>query len=340
MNQSKIVRLSESGIMLAFAVVLSILKLVDLPYGGSITICSMLPIALIAYRYGTRWGLLTAFAFSLIQMLDGMKNLQYATSFGALMAIMLLDYIVAFMVLGLCGIFRNKIRSQSGAVTAGIVLACVLRYICHVISGCTVWAGVSIPDAAALWYSIVYNATYMVPETLVCVVGAQCLCRMLDFREGPITRLAPQQKAPDLAVLYRGLAIVCLAVAAIVDIQQIFPCLQNAETGEFDITGIQAVNGPLVAAVTLIGIALAVLFWFLNRRVPADSPVKLGGFFRTIPLLAVAAAAVGVVVFAVNLFASGEALEADDYVTLALLAVGVIAAAWLVIRRALRRKKA
>ena len=91
---------------------------------------------------------------------------------------------------------------------------------------------------------------------------------------------------------------------------------------------------------TLIGIALAVLFWFLNRRVPADSPVKLGGFFRTIPLLAVAAAAVGVVVFAVNLFASGEALEADDYVTLALLAVGVIAAAWLVIRRALRRKKA
>lgn len=119
MNQSKIVRLSESGIMLAFAVVLSILKLVDLPYGGSITICSMLPIALIAYRYGTRWGLLTAFAFSLIQMLDGMKNLQYATSFGALMAIMLLDYIVAFMVLGLCGIFRNKIRSQSGAVTAG-----------------------------------------------------------------------------------------------------------------------------------------------------------------------------------------------------------------------------
>ncbi len=77
----------------------------------------------------------------------------------------------------------GKIRSQSGALTAGIVLACVLRYICHVISGCTVWAGVSIPDAAALWYSIVYNATYMLPETLVCVVGAQCICRMLDFRE-------------------------------------------------------------------------------------------------------------------------------------------------------------
>lgn len=339
MNQSKIVRLTESGIMLAFAVVLSILKLVDLPYGGSITICSMLPIALIAYRYGTRWGLLTAFAFSLIQMLDGVKNLQYATSFGALVAIMLLDYILAFLVLGLCGIFRGKIRSQSGALTAGIVLACVLRYICHVISGCTVWAGVSIPDAAALWYSIVYNATYMLPETLVCVVGAQCICRMLDFREGPITRLAPQQKAPDLAVLYRGLGIVCLAAAVVFDIQHVFPRLQNADTG-FDITGIQTANGPLLAAVTVGGIVLAVLFWFLARRVPADSPVKLGGLFRAIPLLAVALAAVGVAVFMIGAFTSGEALEADDYVTMVLLLVGVVAAAWLVIRRAWEKKKA
>ena len=147
-------------------------------------------------------------------------------------------------------------------------------HICHVISGCTVWAGVSIPDAAALWYSIVYNATYMVPETLVCVwwepsAFAGCwISRRAPSPGWPLSR-----RLPIWRCFYRGLAIVCLAVAAIVDIQQIFPCLQNAETGEFDITGIQAVNGPLVAAVTLIRyLALAVLFWFLDRRVPADSP--------------------------------------------------------------------
>ncbi len=97
------------------------------------------------------------------------------------------------------------------------------------------------------------------------------------------------------------------------DIQHVFPRLQNADTG-FDITGIQTANGPLLAAVTVGGIVLAVLFWFLARRVPADSPVKLGGLFRAIPLLAVALAAVGVAVFMIGAFTSGEALEADDYV--------------------------
>ena len=78
MKKNSVVRLTESGILLAFAIVLSFVKLVDLLFGGSITACSMLPIALIAYLHGTAWGLLSAFAFSLVQLLDGMKNLQFA----------------------------------------------------------------------------------------------------------------------------------------------------------------------------------------------------------------------------------------------------------------------
>ena len=53
------VRLTESAVMIALATILSLFKLVDLPYGGSITLASMLPVLLIAYRYGTAWGLLT-----------------------------------------------------------------------------------------------------------------------------------------------------------------------------------------------------------------------------------------------------------------------------------------
>ena len=52
--------------MLAFATVLSLIKIVDMPFGGSVTACSMLPILIIAYRYGTKWGLFTAFAASLL----------------------------------------------------------------------------------------------------------------------------------------------------------------------------------------------------------------------------------------------------------------------------------
>ena len=77
MQTRKSIRLTESAIMLAFATVLSLVKIVDLPYGGSITACSMLPILLIAYRYGTAWGLFTAAAFSLLQIVTGMSSFTY-----------------------------------------------------------------------------------------------------------------------------------------------------------------------------------------------------------------------------------------------------------------------
>lgn len=82
----------------------------------------------------------------------------------------------------------------------GAVLCGVLRYICHVISGCTVWAGLSIPTQAALLYSLAYNATYMVPETLVTVLGAWYLSRVLDVRGDRPTRAAtPPGSAGGLA---------------------------------------------------------------------------------------------------------------------------------------------
>lgn len=80
MKNSKSLLLTESGIMLACATILSMIEIVSLPYGGSVTLFSMLPVILIAYRRGIGWGLFTAFAFSLLQMLLGVNNLSYGTS--------------------------------------------------------------------------------------------------------------------------------------------------------------------------------------------------------------------------------------------------------------------
>ena len=74
MQTSKSIRLTESTIMLAFATVLSLIKIVDMPFGGSVTACSMLPILIIAYRYGTKWGLFTAFVYSVLQLILGVSN--------------------------------------------------------------------------------------------------------------------------------------------------------------------------------------------------------------------------------------------------------------------------
>ena len=81
------VRLTESALMLAASFVLSLIPVVNMPFGGTVTLASMLPLVLIAYRHGTVWGLLTGFAGSLLQLLMGLNNLSYATSAAAAAAI-------------------------------------------------------------------------------------------------------------------------------------------------------------------------------------------------------------------------------------------------------------
>ena len=297
LQTNRAIRLTESAIMLAFATVLSLVKIVDLPYGGSITACSMLPIVLIAYRYGTPWGMFTAIAFSLLQLITGLNSVSYGTSVGAVLIIILFDYVIAFAVLGLGGIFRGKLGSQGAELAMGSLLACVLRYICHVISGVTVWRDISIPATDSLLYSLAYNATYMVPETIILMLGAVYVSGVLDFGSASITRAQPRAKKPDLAILFSGIAKLLLAAAAVWDIVEIAVPLQNPETGDFDITGIVNVNWVSVGIATAAGILLAAVFFLLARQVPADSQVRLTGLFSAIPFIAVAAAAVGAVWF-------------------------------------------
>ena len=94
--------LTESAIMIAIATVLSLLK-IDLPFGGGVTICSMLPIVLISHRWGWKWGVTTAFVYGVIQMLFGLDNVGYADSFLMGAGIVMLDYIIAYAVIGLSG---------------------------------------------------------------------------------------------------------------------------------------------------------------------------------------------------------------------------------------------
>lgn len=293
MQQNRAVRLAESAIMLAFATVLSLVKILDLPFGGSITACSMLPVILVAYRYGTAWGIFTATAFSLLQLLTGLNSVSYGTSIPAVLIIILFDYMVAFAVLGLGGVFRKRLHSQTSALLAGGALACVLRYLCHVVSGVTVWRDISIPATDSLVYSLAYNATYMLPETLILLVGTFYVSRVLDFGGQNITRAQPGLKRPDLAILFSGAAKLALAAAAAWDVKEIALCLQDAETGDFAITGIVHVNWLSVAVATGVGLALAAVLFLLARRVPADSPIRLRGLFQALPFAGVALAAVG-----------------------------------------------
>ena len=266
MKNKKMLRLVESGLMLAVATVLSMVKVLDLPYGGSITAFSALPILIVAYRHGMGQGLLTALGYALIQLVLGGSALSYATSPAAAVAIVVLDYLLAFTVLGFGGIYRRRVPHQGWALVLGAVTTGVARYALHVIAGCTVWAGLSIPTEAALVYSLAYNATYMIPETLVTALGAFYLSRAVDLREDTLSRAKTAPVHPA-AMALNLVGATALLAAAVWDVTEIFRPLQDADTGDFVITNLAMVNWPLVGIVTAAGIILWSVTALIRRRI-------------------------------------------------------------------------
>ena len=261
-------RLVESALLIAMGVVLSLIKIIDLPYGGSVTIASMFPVMLIAYRHGLGFGLVSATVFGGIQQLLGLKTLSWVSTWQSVLAVILLDYIVAFAVIGLGGLFRGRFGKRTDGqvyeLLAGALLVCLLRYICHVISGATVWAGLSIPTRGAIAYSLAYNATYMIPETLVMCIVIYFVGSALDFRFVTPVRLArtTKNKVPVLELLAVGL----VTAALIFDIVLVFGKLQNAETGNWYFTGLGQVNWVLLLVVTAAAIAAAVALILVARN--------------------------------------------------------------------------
>ena len=171
--------------MIALAVGLSYIVLIRMPFDGTVTAFSMLPICLISVRHGIKWGLGSAFCYSWFQIHQGVVFGYWLTP-GMLISSIFLDYILAFTVLGLAGLFRRK--GVPGMV-CGIVMVCVLRFLVHFVSGVVLWAnyeqfmafGVEWINRPVL-YSICYNGAYMLPETVLTVIGAVLLFQVPQFR--------------------------------------------------------------------------------------------------------------------------------------------------------------
>ena len=263
-RKNGVVILTECSIMIALSTVLSIVKLFELPYGGSITPASMLPIIIIAYRHGVGTGLASALGASLIQMLLGLNNVLYFSTWQSAIAVALLDYVVAFGVFGLAGSLRKFISSQGLSLICGTGICSLLRYACHVIAGATVWAGFSIPTEAALIYSMSYNATYMIPETIILTLATAYIGASLDLK-APIPRRKRGEKLDTVsAICYFGAGLVALS-ALVCDTVLVFSRLQDADSGEFSITGLSEVSWLAVGIITVSAILVAIALVIIPR---------------------------------------------------------------------------
>lgn len=195
------IAMTECAIMIALATILSLIKVFELPWGGSITAASMLPLVIVGYRHGIKWGILSSVIYSLIQMLLGGSTISAAFLPGddqmkwyLAVLMVLLDYFFAFSLVGLSGLFRNK-NKPSKSLALGALVGTSARFVMHFLSGWILWGAwaayffegfdettggsfgkfiINTFDGQMLAcvYSLIYNAMYMIPEILITVILA------------------------------------------------------------------------------------------------------------------------------------------------------------------------
>ena len=170
-------RLSEVSIAIALAAVLSLLrvKLPHLLYGGSISL-HMLPLLLVSVRHGLRAGVAAGTAYCIVNFL--------LTPYFVHPIQLILDYPVAFGCLGTAVAF-GRAPSSAARLAAGFTLACICRYFAHAISG-FVYFGDLAPEGTPAWsYSLIYNGSYLLPETILTLLVGLPIARRLAITGAP-----------------------------------------------------------------------------------------------------------------------------------------------------------
>lgn len=151
--------LVTAAICIAMSFLLSYIRLLSMPTGGSVTAVSMLPLMLFSWLYGVGPGIAAGAAYGLLQFLQKPEIYHWIQ--------ILFDYPIAFAMLGLAGLFRHS--EKGWALPAGVVLACLGRFACHLFTG-MVFFGEYAPTQS-FWgiftYSVVYNGGYMAVEAVL-----------------------------------------------------------------------------------------------------------------------------------------------------------------------------
>lgn len=170
MKISKTKKIAESAVMICLSTLLGLISVFKMPLGGSVTLLSMLPICFVSVKHGIKQGIYTSFLYGVLQLFMGLGSLMGAgISPKALAGSAVFDYIAAYSVLGLSGIFGNNGTKN---ICVGICFAMFLRFVSHFISGTIFFAEFCPQNWSPVFYSLCYNGAYMLPETLFTVCGA------------------------------------------------------------------------------------------------------------------------------------------------------------------------
>ena len=159
MEHSKTRMIAEAGVAIAIAQVLSFITLFHVPQGGSIKAASLVPLMIFAYRWGGTRGIWAGVVYGVLHFLLGFKSSIHYLS-------IILDYLVAYGAIGVCGYFKDNITG----LVSGSIVAIALRWFASVTSGAVVFASYA-PQGQNPWiYSMIYNASYMIPDGILNII--------------------------------------------------------------------------------------------------------------------------------------------------------------------------
>ena len=177
---TKTKKLTLSAVLTAVALALILVsRQLPAPWtqGGYITIGSMVPIILVSVILGTKWGLASGFVFSLIQMMTDFY-MPPATTVLSFIGVILLDYVIAFTVLGFAGFFAKLFKYKVWGIALSGTIVTGLRYMMHVISGLLIWGAFADTDCVPL-YALIYNGSYMIPEMIITTLVLAMIAPMI-----------------------------------------------------------------------------------------------------------------------------------------------------------------
>ena len=160
MNKNKInIRaLTTSALMVALAMILDQIKLFQMPQGGAVTLFGMLPVILLGYLLGTKYGVLGGLCVGILNLIFGGYVIHPVQLF--------VDYIAAFAVMGLSGLMRNR----KNGLTKGYILGVFLRYCCFVFSGTVFFGDYAPANFNAFTWSVWYNLGCVAVEAVMTII--------------------------------------------------------------------------------------------------------------------------------------------------------------------------
>lgn len=152
------------GMCVALSFILSYIRIYNMPQGGSITLASMFPIILYAMIFGTTPGIIAGIAYGFLQLIQEPSVVHWAQ--------LLLDYPLAYGVLGFAGITPKFISNLKLRTTLAISIAIFGRGLMHFLSGVIFYAEWTPEGMSTFTYSLIYNASYIIPELIITVILA------------------------------------------------------------------------------------------------------------------------------------------------------------------------